>query len=75
MLHFSTARCFILFLILLISPIPFPAGSALANQNLKPLQVLRITPDGQDVPAGRQIVFQFKSATDVLIHTFSEQVV
>lgn len=29
------------------------------NANKQPLQLLRITPDGEDVPASRQLVFQF----------------
>ncbi len=43
----------------LISLAARPGGLAGANQNTEPLQLLRITPDGNDVPLGRQIVFQF----------------
>ncbi|MGM0422288.1 MAG: alpha-2-macroglobulin family protein [Pseudomonadota bacterium] len=33
--------------------------SAAFNENNRPLKITRITPSGKDVPAGRQIVFQF----------------
>ena len=33
--------------------------SAQLNKNNEPLQIQRITPDGRDVPTGRQLVFQF----------------
>ncbi|MGI9302485.1 MAG: large extracellular alpha-helical protein, partial [Gammaproteobacteria bacterium] len=33
--------------------------SAQFNEGGKPLEISRITPDGKDVPAGRQLVFQF----------------
>ena len=33
--------------------------SAAMNRNTQPLRIMRITPDGVDVPPGRQIVFQF----------------
>ncbi|MEY3219962.1 MAG: hypothetical protein RIT27_1319 [Pseudomonadota bacterium] len=43
----------------LLSPSAFAAfDSANANQNKK-LEILRITPDGRDVDAGNEIVFQF----------------
>jgi uncharacterized protein YfaS (alpha-2-macroglobulin family) len=56
---FPNIRSFISCALLLIFLIIFHTGLALANQDAKPLQILRITPDGKDVPAGRQIVFQF----------------
>jgi uncharacterized protein YfaS (alpha-2-macroglobulin family) len=35
------------------------AGSAVSMPAPQPLEITRITPDGQDVPTGRQIVLQF----------------
>ena len=37
-----------------------PAVNSAANP--APLRIVRITPTGKDVPAGRQIVFQFDRA-------------
>jgi hypothetical protein len=45
--------------IALISPTTSAVVSSAANPGAKPLELLRITPHGKDVPPGRQIVFQF----------------
>ncbi len=49
---------FFLIINLLASPAHAAFDSAKANQN-KDLELLRITPDGRDVAAGNEIVFQF----------------
>lgn len=49
---------FFLIINLLASPAYAAFDSAKANQN-KGLEFLRITPDGRDVAAGNEIVFQF----------------
>ena len=59
MTRFSIVRSLIPLAILLISLTPLLASSVPANQSAEPLRLLRIKPDGNDVPAGRQIVFQF----------------
>ena len=43
----------------LISSTSLEVGSSAANPGAGPLELLRITPHGKDVPPGRQIVFQF----------------
>ena len=50
----------ILFIIICSSPL-YAIDSAKTNQGVQPLKILNITPSGDDVPAGRQIVFQFNS--------------
>jgi uncharacterized protein YfaS (alpha-2-macroglobulin family) len=39
--------------------LPSPFNWAEAPQAVRPLQIINITPDGDDVPAGKKIVFQF----------------
>jgi len=48
----------VLLAISLMSPVWAAFDSAKFNKQ-KPLKIQRITPQGEDVPAGRQIVFQF----------------
>jgi len=52
---------FILFFLTTIFGSPSFAAfdSATVNSKAEPLRIVRITPDGVDVPVGRQIVFQF----------------
>jgi alpha-2-macroglobulin len=46
-------------LIIFYSITLFAADSSKPDQGTQPLQILNVTPNGEDVPAGRQIVFQF----------------
>jgi len=57
-------KCFILAILFIIicSSTLYALDSAKTNQGAQPLQILNITPSGDDVPAGRQIVFQFNRA-------------
>jgi hypothetical protein len=57
-------KLFLLALFLTCYILPFPLtfaqqDSAQFNQNKEPLKILNITPTGEDVPVGREIVFQF----------------
>jgi hypothetical protein len=45
--------------ILLVTSHSSAFDSSTFNRNTQPLKPLRITPSGEDVPPGRQIVFQF----------------
>jgi uncharacterized protein YfaS (alpha-2-macroglobulin family) len=49
----------ILWIVLWSSSYPAALYSSTPSANPQPLELLRITPHGSDVPAGRQIVFQF----------------
>ena len=56
----SVSAFSILFVFLFLTGIGFFAGHALAAENPPgELKITRITPSGMDVPAGRQIVFEF----------------
>lgn len=51
-----------LFLIIAAGSLPFAAQAAYDSADataLKNLEIIRVTPDGEDVPAGKQIVIQF----------------
>jgi len=50
-----------LLILIIISTSPYLAAfdSATFNNTAQPLSIMRIIPDGEDVPPGRQIVFQF----------------
>ncbi len=53
-------RAFLLFATLLLGTTPVMAAFDSAEATaLKPLEVIRVTPDGEDVPGGKQIVIQF----------------
>lgn len=59
----SKTRLLVLFLLLsthaLLPPASFGAFDSAEANKPKVLEILRVTPEGKDVPAGRQIVFQF----------------
>ena len=49
----------IIWIVLWSSSYPSALDSSTPSANSQPLELLRITPGGSDVPVGRQIVFQF----------------
>ncbi len=61
---FSSARIFIVSILLTAFGITPLYSSSLNNQDRKaaPLEIINITPSGEDVSPGRQIVFQFNRA-------------
>ena len=61
----TNIRTALFLLLLLAHGVPVPAVMA---QSGLPLSVLRVSPSGEDVPRGRQIVFQFNRAVVALGH-------
>jgi uncharacterized protein YfaS (alpha-2-macroglobulin family) len=59
MLRRLGALVFLFIAMLAVPPTLAGFDSAAFNAGSQPLSILRITPDGEDVPPGRQIVFQF----------------